>query len=503
MGNIQEKNTLSSFVGHGKYLDNGGVDINSFRLLQKVGKGGFSQVWKVLYLKYNKIYAMKKMLKLEIIDKNSQKDILIELSILSRIHHPFICNIYFAFQDKEYLYLVSDFYSGGDFRYQLINCKTYTEPQIKFLVSNILLSLEYLHSNKVIHRDIKPENILINNYGYLALTDFGSARYYTVNNKKDTSGTPGYMAPEILFGQNHCYTCDYYSLGVIAFELLFGHRPYSSIKRKELKQEIFSKEVQITKGKLPSDYSYEIMDFINRLIRRKQNQRLGFNSIEEIFNHPWLKGYDFKNLYLKKIVPPYIPHKNNDIGNYDITSDKDITEKTKMRYEKIMLNNIENINYFQNYFFYFNEFDFFDKKNTNINDKFFNIHKKYVDNINNMDYDTNETIENNNNNTNNEGVFSTVMEEDTTGALSNIEKHSYIKKLNKNNFNKNKIIKNDLYDKEKESKLLKEINELFQEDFKENKDVNENKNKKINMIERTKLKIELNKTKKKFVKFEI
>ena len=502
MGNIQEKNTLSSFVGHGKYLENGGVDTNSFRLLQKVGKGGFSQVWKVLYLKYNKIYAMKKMLKLEIIDKKSQEDILTELSILSRIHHPFICNIYFAFQDKEYLYLVSDFYSSGDFRYQLIHCKIYTEPQIKFLISNILLSLEYLHSNKVIHRDIKPENILINNHGYLALTDFGIARYYTTNNKRDTSGTPGYMAPEVLFGQNHYYTCDYYSVGVITYELLFGHRPYTNIKKKELKQEIFSKEVQITKGMLPSEYSYDIMDFINRLIRRKQNQRLGFNSIEEIFNHPWLKDFDFKNLYLKKIMPPYIPYKNNDIGNYDITSDRDITEKTKMRYEKIMLNNVENINYFQNYFFYFNEFDLFDKKNTNVPDKFFNIHKKYIDNINSNEYDTNETLENNING-NNEGVFSTVIEEDTTGALSNIEKHSYIKKLNKNNlFNKNNI-RNSLFDKERESKLLKEINELFQEDIKKNKNDDEDKNKKINMIERTKLKIELNRTKKKFVRFDI
>ena len=109
MGNNQDKLNLSSFVGHGKYLDNGGVDTNSFRLLQKIGKGGFSQVWKVLYLKYNKIYAMKKMLKLEIIDKKSQNDILLELSILSRIHHPFICNIYFAFQDTDYLFLISHF----------------------------------------------------------------------------------------------------------------------------------------------------------------------------------------------------------------------------------------------------------------------------------------------------------------------------------------------------------------------------------------------------------
>ena len=178
MGNDQEKLALSSFVGNGKFINNNGmIDISNFKLLEIIGRGGFSQVWKVLYLKYNKIYAMKKMYKVELIDKKSEKNVLIELSLLSRIHHPFIVNIHFAFQDIDYLYLISDFFLQGDLRYQLIQNKYYSEIEVKFIISNILLSLEYIHFNNIIHRDIKPENILINEKGYLALTDFGISRF--------------------------------------------------------------------------------------------------------------------------------------------------------------------------------------------------------------------------------------------------------------------------------------------------------------------------------------
>ena len=235
MGNAEEKATFSSFIGNGKFIQNSGkITKSSFKYLEIIGRGGFSQVWKVLYLKYNKIYAMKKMYKIEIIDKKCEKDILIELSLLSRIHHPFIVNIHFAFQDSDYLYLICDHFPNGDLRYQLIHNKLYSERQVKFIIANILLSLEYIHLNNIIHRDIKPENILIDEKGYLAITDFGIARFKKEENSNEKSGTTGYMAPEVLFAKNHGFTVDYFALGVIGYELIFGNliltfkeKPYS------------------------------------------------------------------------------------------------------------------------------------------------------------------------------------------------------------------------------------------------------------------------------------
>jgi len=299
MGNADEKANFSSFIGNGKYIQNSGkITKSNFKYLEIIGRGGFSQVWKVLYLKYNKIYAMKKMYKVEIIDKKCEKDIVIELSLLSRIHHPFIVNIHFAFQDSDYLYLISDYFPQGDLRYQLIHNKLYTEKQVKFIISNILLSLEYIHINNIIHRDIKPENILIDEKGYLAITDFGIARFKREENSNEKSGTPGYMAPEVLFAKNHGFSVDFFALGVISYELIFGKRPYASIQRKVLQQEMLSKEVQINENNLPKKFSLNCMDFINKMIKRKENERLGYESIKEIFNHKFLSDVNFKKCLL-------------------------------------------------------------------------------------------------------------------------------------------------------------------------------------------------------------
>ena len=495
MGNEQEKKSFSSFLGNGKFIDNNGmIDKSSFKLLEIIGRGGFSQVWKVLYLKYNKIYAMKKMYKVDIIDKKSEKDVLIELSLLSRIHHPFIVNIHFAFQDSDYLYLITDYFPQGDLRYQLINNKFYTELQIKFIISNILLSLEYIHINNIIHRDIKPENILIDKKGYLAITDFGIARFIKKNNSNEKSGTPGYMAPEVLFVQNHTFTVDYYALGIIGYELIFGRRPYNNIERKALKQEIFSKEVQIKKYQLPKNYSYECMDFINRMIKRKQTERLGFNGIKTIFKHPWLSDVDFKNLYFKKIESPLELYINQN-GNYDLKNVNynkflHLTNQTKARYQNIILHKKDYEHHFKNYYFYLNEFDLFDRKNTKITNQFINPYKKYkIGDENNNDINFMEKVDENiiktNNNTNNEY--------DSTGTISNVEQHG-------DNFvTKNKIciIKKPKKKLDKDISIDKEIKELFKDD----EDKNENNDnysqnfneQKINIINNSKLKEKLKK----------
>ena len=451
MGNADEKANFSSFIGNGKYIQNyGKISKSNFKYLEIIGRGGFSQVWKVLYLKYNKIYAMKKMYKVEIIDKKCEKDIVIELSLLSRIHHPFIVNIHFAFQDSDYLYLISDYFPQGDLRYQLIHNKLYTEKQVKFIISNILLSLEYIHINNIIHRDIKPENILIDEKGYLAITDFGIARFKREENSNEKSGTPGYMAPEVLFAKNHGFSVDFFALGVISYELIFGKRPYASIQRKVLQQEMLSKEVQINENNLPKKFSLNCMDFINKMIKRKENERLGHESIKEIFNHKFLSDVNFKKLYNKKIKSPLKLYINSD-GNFDsknVYYNKYLflTNNTKIRYLKIKKNKKEYDHFFQDYYFYFNEFDLYDRKNTKIKNKFINPHKKYNENdeflLDDIIFlEKTEEIEN-----------------ETTGTLSTEQKGEL---FIKNRINKKKIIfdKDEIMDKEN-NEIIKEEESL-------------------------------------------
>ena len=450
MGNADEKVNFSSFIGNGKYIQNAGkISKSNFKYLEIIGRGGFSQVWKVLYLKYNKIYAMKKMYKVEIIDKKCEKDILIELSLLSRIHHPFIVNIHFAFQDSDYLYLICDHFPQGDLRYQLIHNKIYTERQVKFIISNILLSLEYIHINNIIHRDIKPENILIDEKGYIAITDFGIARFKKEENSNEKSGTPGYMAPEVLFAKNHGFSVDFFALGIISYELIFGKRPYTNVQRKALQQEMLTKEVQIKENELPKGFSSNCMDFINKMIKRKEKERLGNISIKEIYSHKFLSDIDFKKLYNKKIKSPLKLYINSD-GNYDsknVHYNKYLflTNSTKIRYLKIKKNKKEYDHFFKDYYFYFNEFDLYDRKNTKIKNKFVNPHKKYNENdeflLDDIIYfEKAEEIEN-----------------QTTGTLSTEQKGELF--LNK--INKKKIIfdKDEIMDKEN-NEILKEEESL-------------------------------------------
>lgn len=194
-----------------------------FEYLYIIGKGGFGKVWKVQDKKTSKIYALKEIQKLKVIDKHNETSILYERELLSHLSHPFIINMHFSFQDHNSLYLIIDYLSGGDLRYNISRHKrTFTEKQAQFFIACIITSLQYIHSAGIIHRDIKPENLILDSNGYVRVTDFGVARVHSNNNAHETSGTPGYMAPEVIRGMHHSYTADYFALGVIGYEIMNG-----------------------------------------------------------------------------------------------------------------------------------------------------------------------------------------------------------------------------------------------------------------------------------------
>lgn len=150
-------------------------------------------------------------------------------------------NINYAFQDRENLYLVSDLLTGGDLRYHVGKRRRFTEAETKFMIACMVLGLEYMHDQGVIHRDIKPENIVMEENGYVRITDMGIAKMHRTENSSDTSGTPGYMAPEVMCRQNHTYAADYFAVGVIGYEFMLGRRPYVGRSRKEIRDMIFAK----------------------------------------------------------------------------------------------------------------------------------------------------------------------------------------------------------------------------------------------------------------------
>ena len=218
----------------------------------------------------------------------------------------------------------------------------------------ITLGLEYCHTNNIIHRDIKPENLVLDKKGYVKITDFGIAKKNEKDNSSETSGTLGYMAPEVIFAQNHSFAVDYFALGVIGYEFMKGVRPYNGRTRREIKDKIISKQERIKKDEIPNGWSIESADCINRLIQRKPSKRLGFRGATEVKEHSWFKYYAWKDLYLRKIKSPFIPKKGDNFDSKYCNKIEQVRMSTKERYLKIKENN--------NYKILFNDFYYFNRE---------------------------------------------------------------------------------------------------------------------------------------------
>ena len=291
---------------------------------------------------------MKQLSKCKLIEQNCYEDIIYEQELCSRLEHPFIASLVFSFQDKDYLYMIHDLMSGGDLRYWYIQKKIFNEKECKFIVSCVILALEYLHTNKIIHRDLKPENILFDKNGYIHITDFGIAKQLENEPEEHVihvSGSPGYMSPEAIFKEKHSYVSDFFSLGVICYEMMMKKRPYIGKNRQEIKEKMSKEQVQIKKNEIPKGWSSEFVDFINKLLIKNPENRLGYKGISELKFHPWLRYHDWKLIYLKKEKAPFIPPKKvvcseeNAVENKkDLNTAKFLKIKQSELYQKAFIN---------------------------------------------------------------------------------------------------------------------------------------------------------------------
>jgi serine/threonine protein kinase len=297
------------------------ISKSSFTYQYAIGRGGFGKVWKVEMKRTKELYAMKEMQKVRVISKRSVHSVMNERKILEALKNPFIVNMHFAFQDRENLYLVLDLKNGGDLRYHIAKSKKFSEVQAKFFIACILSGLDYIHNNGILHRDIKPENLVFDERGYLHITDFGIARIWTPENSKDTSGTPGYMAPEVIFRQNHGIAADYFAVGVILYELMMGRRPYVGRDRKEIRDHIISKQAKIVD--VPDGWTEEAADFANKMVQRKSNYRLGSKGFAEVVSHPWFKEFPWSELRQRTLSSPLIPKSQDNFDPRNLGDWKD------------------------------------------------------------------------------------------------------------------------------------------------------------------------------------
>ncbi|XP_062254119.1 ribosomal protein S6 kinase alpha-1 isoform X1 [Platichthys flesus] len=284
------------------------ADASQFELLKVLGQGSFGKVFlvrKVTPPDDNQLYAMKVLKKatLKVRDRVRTK---MERDILADVNHPFVVKLHYAFQTEGKLYLILDFLRGGDLFTRLSKEVMFTEEDVKFYLAELALGLDHLHSLGIIYRDLKPENILLDEEGHIKLTDFGLCKEAIDHEKKAYSfcGTVEYMAPEVVNRQGHTHSADWWSYGVLMFEMLTGALPFQGKDRKETMSLILKARLG-----MPQFLSSEAQSLLRSLFKRNPCNRLGSGAdgAEEIKRHGFYSTIDWNKLFMREAKPPFRP----------------------------------------------------------------------------------------------------------------------------------------------------------------------------------------------------
>lgn len=319
--------------GGGSLCDGGGVAENGgnevvekvapgdFEIMRVIGKGAFGKVFQVR--KKGKsgggdgIFAMKVMRKDTIIKNNHVDYMRAERDILTKTVHPFIVQLRYSFQTKSKLYLILDFINGGHLFYHLYRQGIFSEDQAMVYTAEIVSAVSHLHKNGIVHRDLKPENILMDVDGHVMVTDFGLAKEIDESSRSNSlCGTTEYMAPEILQSKGHNKNADWWSIGILLYEMLTGQPPFTHPNRKKLQEKIINEKL-----KLPPRLSSEAHSLLKGLLQKDPLKRLGSGpkGAEEIKTHKWFRTINWKKIETRELEPKFKP----DVSGQDCTANFD------------------------------------------------------------------------------------------------------------------------------------------------------------------------------------
>lgn len=291
-----------------------------FEVLKVLGQHSFAKVVLCRFKRNQKIYAMKILRKAGVVESDRVKDVLTEKNILRRVDHPFLLKLRLTFQDETHLFVVMDFFQGGDLESYLNNQsqKRLEYETARFYAAQILTAIQYLHQHNCIYRDLKPENILLAHDGNCVLADFGLSKEFSHENEGDVEkdpltgegeqrqlmrttsfvGSPFYIAPEVLKRKGYTQSVDYWSYGILVYRMLLGHVPFVGRNPKEIFENIRTSELRFSSNiVLPG----VCRDFLSRLLTKDGAARLQGLAVRE---HPYFSGLDWQKVEKKVYSVP-------------------------------------------------------------------------------------------------------------------------------------------------------------------------------------------------------
>ncbi|KAF9532350.1 kinase-like domain-containing protein [Crepidotus variabilis] len=288
-------------------LTRSGIRLSDFDVRGTLGTGTFGKVLLVRHRDSQpgtqNFYAMKVLRKTDIVRLRQVEHVNAERFILSRVHHPFVVDLFATFQDSLNVYMLMSYVPGGELFTHLRRAKRFTPDVTRFYLATIILALKYLHSFNIIYRDLKPENLLLDSRGYLRLTDFGFAKI--VDDRTWTlCGTPEYLAPEIIQSDGHGKAADWWACGVLCYEMLVGYPPFFDETPYGIYEKILTGHIH-----WPRNIDRLSKDLIRAFLNPDRSKRLGnmIGGPQDVLDHPWFRGVDWDALERREINAPIIP----------------------------------------------------------------------------------------------------------------------------------------------------------------------------------------------------